>query len=84
MDLVGKGQRSSHKKTGYLTADLFLILAHLFKLCQRRDTVITKTEITKFTMREWEMEERGDAVFMRNEEGDVIKYRYDLVASHSA
>ena len=35
-------------------------------------------------MREWEMEERGYTVFMRNEEGDVIKYRYDLVASHSA
>jgi hypothetical protein len=30
------------------------------------------------------MEERGDAEFMRNDDGDVIKYRYDLVTSHTA
>ena len=35
-------------------------------------------------MREREMEESGDAEFMRNEDGDVIKYRYDLVTSHTA
>jgi integrase len=45
---------------------------------------LQKTEITKLTMREREMEERGDAEFMRNEDGDVIKYRYDLVTSHTA
>ena len=45
---------------------------------------LQKTEITKFTMREREMEERGDAEFMRNEDGDVIKYRYDLVTLHTA
>ena len=45
---------------------------------------LQKTEITKFTMREREMEERGDAEFMCNEDGNVIKYRYDLVTSHTA
>ena len=46
---------------------------------------LQKTEITKLTMREREMEERGDAEFMRNDDdGDVIKYRYDLVTSHTA
>ena len=35
-------------------------------------------------MRERDMEERGDAEFMRNDDGDVIKYRYDLVTSHTA
>ena len=45
---------------------------------------LQKTEITKLTMREREMEERGDAEFMRNEDGDVVKYRYDLVTSHTA
>ena len=30
------------------------------------------------------MEKRGDAEFMRNEDGDVIKYCYDLVSSHTA
>ena len=45
---------------------------------------LQKTEITKLTMREREMDERGDAEFMRNEDGDVIKYRYDLVTSHTA
>ena len=35
-------------------------------------------------MREWEMEERGDTEFIRNEEGDVIKYCYDLVTSHTS
>ena len=45
---------------------------------------LQKAEITKLTMREREMEERGDAEFMRNDDGDVIKYRYDLVTSHTA
>ena len=45
---------------------------------------LQKTKITKLTMREREMEERGDAESMRNEDGDVIKYRYDLVTSHTA
>lgn len=45
---------------------------------------LQKNEIAKLTMREREMEERGDAEFMRNEDGDVIKYRYDLVSSHTA
>ena len=45
---------------------------------------LQKTEITKLTMREREMEERGDVEFMRNDNGDVIKYRYDLVTSHTA
>lgn len=45
---------------------------------------LQKTEITKLTMREREMEERGDAEFMRIDDGDVIKYRYDLVTSHTA
>ena len=45
---------------------------------------LQKTEITKLTMREREIEERGDAEFMRNDDGDVIKYRYDLVTSHTA
>ena len=35
---------------------------------------LQKAEITKLTMHEREMEERGD----------VIKYRYDLVTSHTA
>lgn len=35
-------------------------------------------------MREREMEERGDAEFMRNEDGNVIKYRYDLVTLQTA
>ena len=35
-------------------------------------------------MREREMEERGDAEFMRNDDSDVIIYRYNLVASHTA
>lgn len=45
---------------------------------------LKKTEITKLTMRERAMEERGNVEFMRNEDGDVIKYRYDLVTSHTA
>ena len=35
-------------------------------------------------MREREMEGRGNAEFMRNENGDVIKYRYGLVTLHTA
>lgn len=46
--------------------------------------LLKKTEITKLTMRERAMEERGDVKFMRNEDGDVIKHRYDLVTSHTA
>lgn len=42
------------------------------------------TEVTKHTMRERNMEKRGDAEFMRNEDDEVIKYRYDLVTSHTA
>ena len=35
-------------------------------------------------MKERDKEERGEVEFMRNEEGDVLKYRYDLVTSHTA
>lgn len=42
------------------------------------------TEVTKLTMKERDKEERGEVEFMRNEEGDVLKYRYDLVTSHTA
>ena len=45
---------------------------------------LLNTEVTKLTMRERNMEERGDVEFMRNEDGEVIKYRYDLVTSHTA
>ena len=45
---------------------------------------LKETEITKLTMRERAMEERGDVEFMRNQDGDAIKYRYDLVTSHTA
>ena len=43
-----------------------------------------ETEVTKLTMKEREKEARGEAEFMRNEYGDVIKCRYDLVTSHTA
>lgn len=45
---------------------------------------LLNTEVTKLTMRERNMEERGDVEFMRNEDDEVIKYRYDLVTSHTA
>ena len=45
---------------------------------------LLNTEVTKLTMRERNMEERGDVEFMRNEDGEVIKSRYDLVTSHTA
>ena len=56
----------------------------LSRPCPREVPSLQKTEITKLAMREREMEERGDAEFMRNDDGDVIKYRYDLVTSHTA
>ncbi|MCH5299669.1 MAG: phage integrase SAM-like domain-containing protein [Ruminococcus sp.] len=45
---------------------------------------LAETEVTKLTMKEREKEARGEAEFMRNEYGDVIKCRYDLVTSHTA
>ena len=56
----------------------------LSRPCPREVPSLQKTEIIKLAMREREMEERGDAEFMRNDDGDVIKYRYDLVTSHTA
>ena len=40
---------------------------------------LTETEVAKQTMKEREKEARGETEFMRNEYGDVIKCRYDLV-----
>lgn len=45
---------------------------------------LAETEVTKLTMKEREKEARGEAEFMRNEYGDVIKCRFDLVTSHTA
>lgn len=45
---------------------------------------LAATEVTKLTMKERASEARGAVRFMRNEYGDVIKHRYDLVMSHTA
>lgn len=42
------------------------------------------TEVTKLTMKERSKEASGEITYMRNEYGEVIKYRYDLVSSHTA
>lgn len=42
------------------------------------------TEVTKLTMKELSMEREGKITYQRNEDGEAIKPRYDLVTSHTA
>lgn len=65
-----------------------VILNRYIKVILKRLSVgvpsLLMTEVTKLTMKERDKEEREEVEFMRNEEGDVLKCRYDLVTSHTA
>ena len=63
---------------------LFELQPSALKYLSEEVSSLQKTKITKLTMREREMEERSDADFMCNDDGDIIKYRYGLVTSHTA
>lgn len=45
---------------------------------------LRQTEVTRLTMRERDREAEGKILFMRNEHGEVIKPRFELVTSHTA
>lgn len=45
---------------------------------------LAELEVTKLTMKERDKESRGEITYMKNEQGEVVKNRYDLVTSHTA
>ena len=83
-DLLCKAERYDFNIPEISDVILNRYIKDILKRLSEEVPSLQKAEITKPSMREREMEKRGDAEFMRNDDGDVIKYRYDLVTSHTA
>lgn len=83
-NLLRIAERHNFKISAITDVILSRYIKDILKRLSETVPSLPNTEETKLTMRERNMEERGDVEFMRNEDGEVIKYRYDLVTSHTA